>query len=173
MKNNENKHIISIQIEDKAGALARVAGLFSGRGYNIDSLTVNETEIEGVSNMTIVTHGEEDIIEQIIKQLRKLINVIKVRDVTSLPEHIERELALVKLHMVPKQRAEIFGVIDAFRARIINMTHDSTIIEVSGSEEKIDSFLELVRPYGLVEVLKAGVLAMGKGAVATADSILK
>jgi acetolactate synthase-1/3 small subunit len=164
------KHIISLVVENKFGALARVSGLFSGRGYNIESLTVNETEKEGLSNMTIVTSGDEPVIEQIIKQLRKLVNVLRVRDVTSLPDHIEREMALVKLHVVPKQRAEIFGIVEAFRCRVIDITHNSMIIEISGSGEKVDSFVELVRPYGLIEVIKTGVLAMLKGSTVTTEA---
>ncbi len=164
------KHVISITIENKAGALSRVSGLFSGRGYNIESLTVNETEKPEISNMTIVTSGEEPVIEQIIKQLRKLINVLRVRDVTALPEHIERVMVLVKLHLMPKQRAEIFGIVEAYRGRVIDMTHETMIIEVSGSSQKIDSFVELVRPYGLIEVVKTGVLAMTKGTTPTTEA---
>ena len=167
------KHIISIIVENKFGALSRVSGLFSGRGYNIESLTVNETEKAGLSNMTIVTSGEDPVIEQIIKQLRKLVNVLRVRDVTTLPDHIEREMSLVKLHVMPKQRPEIFGIVEAFRARVIDMSHNSMIIEISGSEEKIGSFIELVRPYGLIEVVRTGVLAMTKGAVPTTETTVK
>lgn len=169
----KTKHIISIDIENRFGALARVAGLFSGRGYNIESLTVNSTEKPDLSNMTIVTSGEEPVIEQIIKQLRKLVNIIRVRDVTCLPDHIAREMALVKLHITAKQRAEIFGIVDAYRCRVIDMTHDSMIIEVSGSETKVDAFVELVRPYGFIEVIKTGVLAMTKGAGATNETPMK
>ena len=164
------KHVISIMIENKFGALSRVSGLFSGRGYNIESLTVNETEHQGLSNMTIVTSGEDAVVEQIIKQLRKLVNIIRVRDVTTLPDHIERVMALVKLHLVPKQRAEVFGMVEAFRGRVIDMTHESMIIEVSGSSRKIENFIELVRPYGLIEVLRTGVLAMTKGTTPTTES---
>jgi acetolactate synthase-1/3 small subunit len=164
------QHIISVIIENKAGALSRVAGLFAGRGYNIESLTVNETDKAELSNMTIVTSGEDPVIEQIIKQLRKLVNVIRVRDVTSLQEHIERIMTLVKLHVAPKQRAEMFGILDAFRGRTIDITHDSMIVEVSGSISKVDSFIELVRPYGLIEVVKTGVLAMTKGTVPTTET---
>jgi acetolactate synthase-1/3 small subunit len=164
------KHIISLTIENKAGALSRISGLFSGRGYNIESLTSNGTEKPGISNMTIVTSGEDAIIEQIIKQLRKLVNVLRVRDVTTLPDHIEREMALVKLHITPKQRSEMFGIVDAYRGRTIDMNHESMIIEISGSEKKVDSFIELVRPYGLVEVIKTGILAMTKGSGATSEA---
>lgn len=167
------KHIISMLVEDKFGTLSRVSGLFSGRGYNIESLTVNVTEKAGLSNMTIVTSGEEPVIEQIIKQLRKLINVIRVRDVTVIPGHLEREMALIKLHIVPKQRAELFGIVDAFRCRVVDLTHDSIIIEISGSQEKVESFIELVRPYGLIEVLRTGVLAMVKGSTATTETSSK
>jgi acetolactate synthase-1/3 small subunit len=164
------KHIITITIENKAGALSRVAGLFSGRGYNIESLTVNETDKQGLSSMTIVTSGEDRVIEQIIKQLRKLINVIRVRDVTTLPDHIERVMALVKLHILPKHRSEIFGIVDAYRGRVIDMNKDSMIIEISGSIQKTESFVELVHSYGIIEVLKTGVLAMSKGNSVTTES---
>jgi len=163
------KHIISMIVENKFGALSRVSGLFSGRGYNIESLTVNETEKPGLSNMTIVTSGEDPVIEQIIKQLRKLVNVLRVRDVTTLPDHIEREMSLVKLHVLPKQRTEILGIVEAFRARVIDIAYDSMIAEISDSEDKITSFIELVRPYGLIEVVRTGVLAMSKGAIATTE----
>jgi acetolactate synthase-1/3 small subunit len=123
--------------------------------------------------MTIVTSGEDAVIEQIIKQLRKLVNVLRVRDVTSLPDHIEREMALIKLHVTAKQRAEIFGIVEAYRGRPIDMNHESMIIEISGSEKKVDSFIELVRPYGLIEVIKTGVLAMIKGAGATTETAQK
>jgi len=164
------KHIISIIVENKFGVLSRVSGLFSGRGYNIESLTVNETEKPGLSNMTIVTSGEDPVIEQIIKQLRKLVNVLRVRDITALPDHIEREMSLVKLHVLPKQRTEIFGIVEAFRARVIDITYDAVIIEISGSEEKISSFIELVRPYGLIEVVRTGLLAMMKGSAITTET---
>jgi acetolactate synthase-1/3 small subunit len=160
-------------VEDKFGVLSRISGLFSGRGYNIESLTVNETEKEGFSNMTIVTSGEDDIIEQIIKQLRKLVNVLRVRDVTVLPDHLERVMALVKLHVMPKQRTELFGIADTFRARVTDLTHNSMIIEITGTEKKVDNFIELVRPHGLIEVLKTGVLAMSKGHTPTTEATIK
>ena len=123
--------------------------------------------------MTIVTSGEDPVIEQIIKQLRKLVNVLRVRDVTTLPDRIEREMSLIKLHVMPKQRPEVLGVIDTFRARVIDMSHDSMIIEVSGSEEKVTSFIELVRPYGLIEVVRTGILAMTKGLGVTTEAAAK
>ena len=167
------KHLISMIVENKFGALSRVAGLFSGRGYNIESLTVNETEKAGLTNMTIVTSGEDPVIEQIIKQLRKLVNVLRVRDVTAIPDRIEREMSLIKLHVMPKQRPEVLGIIDVFRARVIDMAPDSMIIEISGSEEKVTSFIDLVRPYGLIEVVRTGILAMTKGAGLTTETVVK
>ena len=167
------KHIISIIVENKFGTLSRVAGLFSGRGYNIESLTVNETETAGLSNMTIVTSGEDPVIEQIIKQLRKLVNVLRVRDVTTLPDHIEREMSLIKLYVMPKKRAEILSVTETFRARIIDISQDSMIIEISGSAEKVTSFIELVRPYGIIEVVRTGILAMTKGSGLTTETMVK
>ena len=162
------RHIISILVEDKFGVLARVSGLFSGRGYNIESLTVNVTERPDVSMMTIVTRGDEHVIEQIIKQLRKLVNVLKVRDLTSF-NHIERELVLIKVFVSQKNRGDLYNIVGTFRAKVVDLTPESMVIEITGSEDKLQAFVELVRPYGIIELVRTGRLAIGRGARATSD----
>lgn len=163
------RHIISILVEDKFGVLARVAGLFSGRGYNIESITVNVTERPEISLMTIVTYGDDKIIEQIVKQLRKLVNVLKVRDLTAF-NHIERELVLIKVFVSQKNRADLYNIVGTFRANVVDLTPESMVIEITGSEDKISAFVELLRPYGIIELVRTGRLAISRGAKATADA---
>ncbi len=139
----EKRHIISVLVENKFGVLARIAGLFSGRGYNIESLTVNSTDKHDVSMMTIVTYGDDRIIEQIIKQLRKLINVLKVRDLTSY-NHIERELVLVKVYVTQKYRSDIYNMVNTFRGNVVDITPESMVIEITGDNDKLQAFIELV-----------------------------
>lgn len=164
----EDRHIISVLVENKFGVLARVAGLFSGRGYNIESLTVNSTEKHDVSMMTIVTYGDERIIEQIIKQLRKLINVLKVRDITAY-NHLERELILLKLYVSQKNRSDIYNLVDTFRGKVVDVTTESMVIEITGNNDKLEAFVELVRPYGIIEMVRSGCLAIGRGIKATSE----
>ncbi|MDY5050420.1 MAG: acetolactate synthase small subunit [Candidatus Mucispirillum faecigallinarum] len=164
----EKRHIISILVENKFGVLARVAGLFSGRGYNIESLTVNSTDKHDVSMMTIVTNGDDKIIEQIIKQLRKLINVLKVRDLTSY-NHIERELVLVKVYVTQKYRSDIYNMVNTFRGNVVDITPESMVIEITGDNDKLQAFIELVRPYGIIEMIRSGCLAIGRGSKATSE----
>lgn len=162
------RHIISVQVENKFGVLARVAGLFSGRGYNIESLTVNSTDKYDTSIMTIVTLGDDKIVEQIIKQLRKLINVLKVRDLTSY-NHIERELVLVKVFVTQKHRNDIYNMVNTFRGKVVDITPESMIIEITGDNDKLQAFIDLVRPYGIIELIRSGSLAIGRGSKATTD----
>ncbi|MDH5542559.1 MAG: acetolactate synthase small subunit [Nitrospinota bacterium] len=156
------RHTISVLVENTSGVLARIAGLFSGRGFNIESLTVGETEDSGVSRMTIVTRGDEKIIEQINKQLNKLIDVIKVRDVTA-EDYVDRELMLVKVNAEEKNRAEILRMTDIFRGRIVDVSPKTYTLEVTGSESKIEAFLEMIKPLGLVEVARTGKIALSRG----------
>lgn len=162
------RHIISILVENKFGVLARVAGLFSGRGYNIESITVNTTEKPELSMMTIVTEGDERIIEQIIKQLRKLINVIKVRDLTSF-NHIERELVLIKIFVNMKNRNDLYNLVNTFRAKVVDITPESMVVEITGDRDKLEAFVELIRPYGIIELVRTGCLAIGRGSKVTSD----
>ena len=157
------QHTISVLVENEFGVLARIASLFSGRGFNIDSLSVAPTNEEGLSRMTIVTRGDDQILEQITKQLNKLIDIIKVIDFTD-ESAIERELALVKVTAEDESRAEVLRIVDIFRAKIIDVTPKSYTIEATGNPLKIDAILELLRPLGLKELVRTGSVAIGRGA---------
>jgi len=157
------QHTISVLVENEFGVLSRVAGLFSGRGFNIDSVTVAPTNEEGMSRMTIVTRGDEQILEQINKQLNKLIDVIKVIDFTD-GSGVERELALIKVTAEDQSRAEVLRIVDIFRAKIIDVTPKSYTIEATGNPLKIDAILDLLRPLGLKELVRTGAVAIGRGA---------
>ena len=156
------KHTISVLVENKFGVLSRVAGLFSARGYNIESLSVGETLDPTVSRMTLVVSGDEFVIEQVTKQLHKLIDVIKVNDLTD-DSHVERELVLVRVNAEPQHRAEILRVGDIFRAKVVDVTAVSYVLEATGDEGKIDAMLELLRPMGIQEVVRTGKVAIGRG----------
>ncbi|WP_018140258.1 acetolactate synthase small subunit [Thioalkalivibrio sp. ALJ7] len=160
------RHIISVLLENEAGALSRVAGLFSARGYNIESLTVAPTDDPSLSRMTIVTSGSDEIVEQITKQLNKLIDVIKLLDMTAYP-HIEREMALIKVR-VPEaaDREEAKRLADIFRGRIIDVTHDTYVIEITGEGSKLDAFLVALDGFTVLEVVRSGVMGIARGDVA-------
>src|SRR5947209_1979251 len=149
------KHTISVLVENRFGVLSRVAGLFSARGYNIESLSVGETLDPSVARMTLVVRGDEFVIEQVMKQLHKLIDVIKVNDLTD-ESHVERELVLVRVNAEPQHRAEILRVGDIFRAKVVDVTAVSYVLEATGDEGKIDAMLELLRPMGIQEVVRTG-----------------
>lgn len=161
------KHIVSILIENEAGALSRVAGLFSARGYNIESLTVAATEDTTMSRMTIVTRGSDEVIEQIIKQLNKLVDVIKVLDLND-GKHIERELMLVKVKATAQYRDEMKRMCDIFRGRIIDVADGSFTIELTGSGSKLDAFIESLDKTAILETVRTGASGIGRG-----DRILK
>ena len=157
------RHTISILLENEAGALSRVAGLFSARGYNIESLTVAPTEDSSVSRMTIVTRGSDNIIEQITKQLHKLIDVIKLLDLTE-GVHIERELLLVKIKAATaSQREEVKRLVDIFRGRIIDVDDANYTVEMTGPGDKLDAFLKIIKSTQIVEVVRSGVLGIARG----------
>ncbi|MEI6317295.1 MAG: acetolactate synthase small subunit [Pseudomonadota bacterium] len=156
------RHIISILLENEPGALSRVSGLFSARGYNIESLTVAPTEDATLSRMTIVTSGSEEIVEQITKQLNKLIEVVKVVDLSDGP-HIERELMLVKVRAAGKDREEMKRMADIFRGRIIDVTDKSYTIELTGEGSKLDAFLQAVEPGLILETVRTGASGIGRG----------
>ncbi|OGP82133.1 MAG: acetolactate synthase small subunit [Deltaproteobacteria bacterium RBG_13_65_10] len=156
------RRTISVVVENEAGVLARIANLFSGRGYNIDSLNVAETLDPSVSCMTIVTHGSDAIIEQITKQLHKLINVIKVTDLTEA-DHVSRELVLIKVTTEPSTRAEVLRVVDIFRGKVVDVQPKSFTIEVTGGEKKIEGVLSLLRPLGIKEIVRTGKVAIARG----------
>jgi acetolactate synthase-1/3 small subunit len=156
------RHIISLLMENEAGALSRVAGLFSSRGYNIESLTVAATGDPTLSRMTLVTAGSDDVIEQITKQLNKLIDVVKVVDLSD-GEHIERELMLIKVRALGKDREEIKRMADIFRGRIIDVTDKSYTIELTGTGSKLDAFLEAVEHGSILETVRTGASGIGRG----------
>jgi acetolactate synthase I/III small subunit len=156
------RHTISVLVENEFGVLARIAGLFSGRGYNIDCLTVSETMDSTISRMTIITQGDERVIEQILKQLNRLINVIKVEDVTEKPI-IERELILVKVKSDESTRSKLLEVIEAFDGHIVDDMEQTSIIEFSGDASALQRILEALKPYGILEFLSSGHIAMGVG----------
>jgi acetolactate synthase-1/3 small subunit len=156
------RHIISILMENEAGALSRVAGLFSARGYNIESLTVAPTEDPSLSRMTVVTTGTDEIIEQITKQLNKLIDVVKLMDMTDGP-HIEREMMLVKVKAEGEGREELKRVSDIFRGRIIDVTDRTYTIELTGAGDKLDAFLLALDPAVIIEVVRSGVSGIARG----------
>ena len=161
------RHIISLLMENEAGALSRVSGLFSARGYNIESLTVAPTEDATLSRMTIVTHGSDAILEQITKQLNKLIDVVKVVDLSEAA-HIERELMLVKVRAAGKDREEMKRIADIFRGRIIDVTDSTYVIELTGNGSKLDAFLEAIDRSLILETVRTGISGIGRG-----DRILK
>ena len=152
---------ISVLVENKPGVLARISGLFSARGYNIDSLAVGETELLDVSRMTIVARGDERILEQIVKQLNKLIDVIKVIDFSGM-ECIERDLALIKVNVPKEKRNEILNILKIFRARVIDINRQGLVVEMSGAENKIEALVEMLKPYGIVEMSRTGVIALSR-----------
>ena len=159
------RHTISVLVDNEAGVLARVIGLFSGRGYNIESLTVAETDAKNrLSRITVVTSGTPMIIEQIKAQLDRLVPVHKVVDLTVAGRHVERELALVKVQGTGDKRVEALRVADIFRARAIDSTSESFVFEISGSTEKLNAFIDLMAPLGLVDVSRTGVVAIARGA---------
>ncbi|MDZ7839795.1 MAG: acetolactate synthase small subunit [Gammaproteobacteria bacterium] len=156
------RHIISVLLENEAGALSRVAGLFSARGYNIESLTVAATEDPSLSRMTIVTAGSEEVIEQITKQLNKLVDVVKLQDLTE-GSHIERELMLVKVKAVDQAREEVKRLVDIFRGRIIDVTDSTYTLELTGTVEKLDAFVKALDMTEIIEVVRSGGTGIARG----------
>ncbi|MBI5117741.1 acetolactate synthase small subunit [Candidatus Poribacteria bacterium] len=155
------KHTISVLVENHFGVLARISGLFSGRGFNIDSLSVGETEDTTTSRITLVVNGDDIIIEQVMKQLNKLIDVIKVNDLTT-DEFIDRELALIKVHANGKTRSEIMQIVDIFRGKIVDVAPSSLTVEVTGAEEKVQGMMDLLREFGIKEVVRSGKIAISR-----------
>ena len=156
------RHTISILVENEFGVLSRVAGLFSGRGFNIESLSVAETLDTTISRITLVTRGDDQVLAQMEKQLNKLINVIRVTDFTET-EHVERELVLIKVAAEEKTRGELMNIVQIFRANVVDVSRKSHIIEVTGSEEKVNALIELLQPIGIKEVVRTGRVAMFRG----------
>jgi acetolactate synthase-1/3 small subunit len=156
------KHIISALVQNESGVLAHISGLFAGRGFNIDSLAVGETEDPQISRMTIVAEGDEQILEQIVKQLRKVISVIKVQDFSGV-NYVERDLMLIKLNAPAGRRGEIVELVTLFRGRVVDVSLNELMIELSGPENKLEAFIALVRPYGIKEMCRTGRVALTRG----------
>lgn len=165
MEYREEKHTISILVNDQPGVLARVANLFGQRGFNIESITVGTSEEKGLSRMIIVTSGNESTVQQMMKQLHKLIDVIKVQHLSAYPM-VARELALIKVGANPGNRTEISGIVEPFRASIVDVGPHSLMIQATGDSDKIDALIELLKPYGIKQLCRTGVTAMSRGAVA-------
>ena len=156
------RHTISVLVENEFGVLARVAGLFSGRAFNIESLSVAETLDPTVSRMTLVTRGDDQVLAQVEKQLEKLVPVIKVTDFTDTP-HVERELLLIKVTADDKTRSELLNIVDIFRARIVDVARRFYIVEATGTDDKLNALIELLKPIGITEIVRTGKVAMFRG----------
>jgi acetolactate synthase-1/3 small subunit len=157
------KHVITALVQNQPGVLAHVAGMFAARGFNIDSLVVGRTEDPTLSRMTIVVIGDDRILEQVRKQLGKVVPVVKVRDFTDVA-FVERDLLLIRVHVAPQRRAEVIQLVDLFRGRVVDVAKTSVMAELSGPEDKLEAFIDLVRPYGIRELARTGIIAMQRGA---------
>ncbi len=166
------RHTLSVLVEDKPGVLARVASLFSRRGFNIESLAVGPTEVPDVSRMTIVVSVEGLPLEQVTKQLNKLINVLKIVELDETSS-VQRAIALVKVKADAGQRSSILEVVQLFRAKVVDVALDAVTIEVTGNDDKIDAFLKLLEPHGIKEIVKSGVIAMSRGGRSITDRTLR
>jgi acetolactate synthase-1/3 small subunit len=156
------KHVLSMLVENRQGVLARISGLLSGRGYNLESITAGVTTDPSVSRLTLACSGDDAVVEQIMKQLNRLIDVINVTELTSVPS-LNRELMLIKVNARGAQRGEIFQVADVFKAQVMDVGHDTMAVELTGSPDKIEDFVALLQPYGIVEIARSGIVAMERG----------
>ena len=159
---NDMRHVISALVQNEPGVLAHVAGMFAARGFNIDSLVVGRTEDPGQSRMTIVVIGDNRVLEQVRKQLGKIVTVVKVRDFAEV-DFVERDLMLIRIHSAPEKRSEIIQLVGLFRGHVVDVARTSVVVELSGTEEKLEAFIDLVRPYGIRELARTGVIAMQRG----------
>ncbi|MGA2954759.1 MAG: acetolactate synthase small subunit [Thermodesulfobacteriota bacterium] len=155
------RHVISVLVDNEPGVLSRISGLFSGRGFNIESLNVAETLDPSISRMTLVTSGNEQIIEQIIKQLNKLVNVIKVFDLTG-SDFVEREMAMIRVNAESSSRAEVLRILEIFRGRVVDVSPKSYTLEITGDEKKIQAVIELLAPFGIIEIVRTGKVAIAR-----------
>jgi acetolactate synthase-1/3 small subunit len=166
------KHVLSLLVEDKPGLLTRVAGLFARRGYNIHSLAVGTTEVEGLSRITLVVDVADSPLEQVTKQLNKLINVLKIVELES-EQSVQREHMLVKVRIDQNTRSQILEAVNLFRARVVDVAPDSLVIEVTGDTQKIDALLKVLDPFGIKEIAQSGLLAMGRGSKSISERVFK
>jgi acetolactate synthase-1/3 small subunit len=156
------KHTIMALVQNQSGVLAHVAGMFAARGFNIDSLVVGRTEDPGLSRMTIVVVGDDRVLEQVRKQLEKIVTVVKVRDFADV-DYVERDLMLVRVQVTPEKRPEVVDLVNLFRGRVVDVSRNGVMIELSGTEDKVEAFIELIRPYGVRELARTGVIAVQRG----------
>ncbi|MEJ7621820.1 MAG: acetolactate synthase small subunit [Aquificaceae bacterium] len=164
-KGEVRKHIITLTVRNELGVLARIATLIAGKGYNIEGLSVGETHEKGISRMTLEVIGDDVVIDQVVKQLRKLIDTIKVKDLTDTP-HVERELALIKVHTAtPRARDEVLRLVEIFRCRIVDVSPETYTVEITGTEDKVNAFIELVKPFGIKEMARTGKVAMKRESI--------
>jgi len=157
------RHALSALVQNRPGVLSHISGMLASRGYNIDSLAVGETEDPRLSRMTFVVVGDDSILEQVRKQLEKIVTVVRVDDVSS-QDHVERDLMLIKVAAAPGKRSEILELVEIFRAQIVDVAAEVLMIEISGKERKIEAFIELMRPFGIIELVRTGRIAMVRGA---------
>ena len=156
------KHVITALVQNQPGVLAHVAQMFAARGFNIDSLVVGRTEEPALSRMTIVVIGDDKVLEQVRKQLGKIVTVVKVRDFAEA-DFVERDLMLIRIHVTPEKRPEVVELVNLFRGRVVDVSRSNLMVELSGTEEKVEAFIDLVRPYGIRELARTGVIAMSRG----------
>jgi acetolactate synthase-1/3 small subunit len=156
------RHVLSALVQNQPGVLAHISGMLASRGFNIDSLAVGETESQDLSRMTFVVHGDDAELEQVRKQLDKIVTVVRVIDISSM-DFVERDLMLIKVKSQPAQRVEISYLVEMFRGRVVDISADSMMVEISGREQKIESFIDLMRPYGIIELARTGRIALVRG----------
>ena len=156
------RHVLSALVQNQPGVLAQITGMLASRGFNIDSLAVGETEVKDLSRMTFVVVGDDAELEQVRKQLDKVVTVVKVMDI-SIENFVERDLMLIKVKSDSKQRVEISLLVEMFRGRVVDVTHDTLMVEVSGTEGKIEAFVDLMRPFGIIEMARTGRIALVRG----------
>ena len=156
------RHVLSALVHNQPGVLAQISGMLASRGFNIDSLAVGETEDANLSRMTFVVHGDDTVLEQVRKQLDKIVTVVKVQDISS-EDYVERDLMLIKVNARATQRVEMSLLVEMFRGRVVDVTHDTLMVEVSGTEGKIEAFIDLMRPYGILELARTGRIALVRG----------
>src|SRR5688572_3332932 len=156
------RHVLSALVQNQPGVLAHVSGMLASRGFNIDSLAVGETEEPQFSRMTFVVHGDDNVLDQVRKQLDKIVSVVRVDDISS-ENYVERDLMLLKVQAVPEKRAEIAVLTEMFRAKVVDISLDNMMIEISGVETKVEAFIDLMRPYGILELVRTGRIAMVRG----------
>jgi acetolactate synthase I/III small subunit len=156
------RHVLSALVQNQPGVLAHVSGMLASRGYNIDSLAVGETETADLSRMTFVIRGDNSVLEQVRKQLQKIVTIVRVIDVSS-EDHVERDLMLIKIRVPAAQRSEVSLLVEMFRGRVVDITQDTLMVEISGQESKINAFIDLMRPFGIVELARTGRIALTRG----------